>query len=109
MPIVFQSSTCAARSLSKSTTYTPPWLSPWRLPRTTDVATRMVRARSEVEPELQADGARTQHGHPLAAAPVAYAVGITPAIVDEEFRVLVPDVVDEDRRRPIVGLEPEPQ
>src|SRR4029450_8839052 len=92
MPIVFQSSTRIARSPAKSTRYPPPWLSPWRLPRTTDVATKIVRRRSESEPELQPVGPRPIDRQALHA----------PAVVEEDLRALIPDVVDERGRAPPV-------
>src|SRR5262245_12255246 len=85
IPMAFQSSARTARSAPKSTRYTPPWLSPWRLPRTTDVATRIVRRRSEIESELQPVGARPIDRQPLHR----------PAVAEEQLRALVPDVVDE--------------
>ena len=57
MAVVFQSMTCRTSRRSRSMTYTPPWLSPWWLPRTTDVVTSFTidtgadpAARSSAKP-----------------------------------------------------------
>ena len=63
----------------------------------------------EVEPELDADRARPQDRDPLSSSPATHAISIAITVVDEELSVLVPDVVDEDRGRPVVRIETETQ
>src|SRR5262245_40740136 len=99
MFIVFQLRTWIARLAPKSTRYTPPWLSPWRLPRTTDVATSMVRTGSERVAHLYAQGARRIDRLALHA----------PSITPEQVRPLIPEVIDEDRGTPVIAIHPEAQ
>src|SRR5262245_55905325 len=94
-----QSSASAARSFPKSTSQAPPWLSPRRLPRTTVVATSVVRTRSELVPEA----------HPVGPRPVDRQTLQGPAVAEEELGAFVPGVVQEHRRVPVLGLEPDPE
>src|SRR5262245_22534450 len=72
------------------------------------IGTPMSTRPSEVVAELQPDGPRPVDREPLAGMrrSVRRAARAAPAVAEEEFRALVPDVVDEQRAAPMLAFEP---
>src|SRR5262245_25788251 len=102
-----QSIDCVTSRASRSMRYTPPWLSPWWLPRTTDVATSFngqERVRRKPSPSLAERnrvGPRLLQG---ADVPESRIVELSPVVRAAQIgvAVLVESIAHDERRVPAV-------